>query len=522
MDPTLGRQMARWAAVFAGLVILGACARTPGTPPAGSLTGEGPGLEAGRAPSAAPTTPAGPADLVITGATLIDGTGAPPRPGTSISIRHGRVMAVASDRDYEPPEGATVLDAAGKYVIPGLTDLHVHFGLGSDGPRQPDETERVLARELFYGVTTILHLGGSDGSTESIRRLRERRSMGSLQAPFIYGTGGHLTLHGTHPVYTVFPPAVRSAADTLAAATPMSDPVDLYPLGLGLSLVRTEEAARKAVRERATGGMDAIKITVESGPTPFGNDHPQMSVQMIQAIVEEARRHDLRVFAHVTSLDELEAAFEGGAAGVVHAARNDPLPDAALAHQMAAAGFIVIPTLTLFSEPVDLDDSFLRATVSEEEVASLRQPGFAERVRARLECCAPFDDLLASIGMLHRHGVHIGVGTDSGNAFVFPGYSVHRELELLVQAGLTPTEAIEAATRRAAEILNAEDEFGTIEPGKRADLLILRANPLEDIRHTRSLEVVISEGQVVDRQALLSSNRAVAESPPPTDQIPEN
>jgi len=475
-------------------------------------------------PSCRPPEPepaAAQAGLVITGANVIDGTGAPPRPETSIFVRDGRIAAVTPDGGLSLPEGATVIDATGKFVIPGLADMHVHFGLGAPLPRQPDETEQVLARELYYGITTILQLGATDGSTESIRALRERRAAGALPAPFIYGTGGHLTLQGTHPVYTVFPPAVREAADRLAAATPMSEPVDLYTLGLGISFVRTEEAARSAVRERAAGGMDAIKITVESGPTSFGDDHPQMSVEMIRAIVDEATRHGLRVFAHVSSPDELEAALEGGAAGVVHAPQNEPLPDASVAERMAAAGFIVAPTLSLFADPPDLDDPFLRATVSEEEVAALAEPGFVERVRPRWECCAPFDDLLASVGLLHARGVPLVVGTDTGNAYVFPGYSVHRELELLVRAGLTPMEALEAATRGAAEMIGAEEEFGIIQPGRRADLLILGANPLDDIRNTRSLEAVIVEGRVVDRAALSlqeAGHPAVASEPAAADR----
>jgi imidazolonepropionase-like amidohydrolase len=447
--------------------------------------------------------PATPVDLVVTGATLLDGTDAPPWPWASILIRDGRVVTVTEDRDFEPPAGATIIDARGRWVIPGLADMHVHFSFGAGLPRQPDETEQVLARQLYYGVTSILQLGATDGSTDSIRALGERRAAGALLAPSIYGTGGHLTLHGTHPVYTIFPPAVREAADALAAATPLDEPVDLDPLGLGLSLVRSEEAARKAVRRRAAGGMDAIKITVESGPTPFGDDHPQMSVEMIRAIVAEAARHGLQVFAHVSSTDEVEATLAGGAAGVVHAAQNEPLPDARLAGRMAAGGFFIVPTLSLFADPPELGDPFLRATVSDEEVAALTRADFLERVRQRWECCAPFADLLANVGMLHERGVLIAVGTDTGNPFIFPGYSVHRELELLVRAGLTPKAALQAATRRAAEMIGAEDDFGTIEPGKRADLLILGGDPLADIRNTRSLEVVISEGRVIDREELL-------------------
>jgi imidazolonepropionase-like amidohydrolase len=442
-------------------------------------------------------------DLVITGATLIDGTGAEPREGTTIVVRDGRIAMVVPDGVVTPSGGATVIDAGGRHVIPGLADMHFHFSLGAPLPRRPDESEVVLRRALYYGVTAVLQVGGSDASTERIRELRAQRAAGGLSAPYIYGTGGHLTLHGTHPIYTIFPPEVREAADSITAATPLNEPVNLYPLGIGVSFVRTEEAARNAVRERAEGGMHAIKITVESGPTPFGDDHPQMSVAMIRAIVNEADRHGLRVFAHVSSFDELEAALDGGSAGVLHAVRNAPLPDAAVAERMAAAGFALVPTATLRAEPVGLDDPFLQVTVSDEELAALADSVFFDRVSPRWACCAAFEDLQANLGMLHERGVLVAVGTDTGTPYTFPGYSVHRELELLVRAGLTPMEAIRAGTWNAAVMIGQEDEFGTIEPAKRADLLILGANPLEDIRNTRSLQVVISEGRVVDRESLL-------------------
>ena len=469
-----------------------------------------------------PTFP--PPDLAITGATLIDGTGSPPRPGTTILVRDGRIAAVMSDSEADVADAGTVIDAAGKYVIPGLADMHVHLNLGSALPRRDETIDIALARELYYGVTSILAIGGTGASTRSIQALRNRRVAGELQAPCVYGTGGHLTLPGAHPVYTVMPPPIRRAADSLAARTPLTDPVNLYPLGMGISLVRTGEAAREAVRERAEGGMDAIKITVESGPTTFGDDHPQMSVEMIRIIVEEATAHGLGVFAHISSLDELEAALEGGAAGTVHAVWDRPFPDTVLADRMAAEGFYVMPTISIFDggvslryidEPVDLDDPFLRETISDEEVAALGDPDFLERYREggqiRLDPGSDraesirrhMEDLLANVGMLHERGVPLVLGTDSGGPFVFPGYSVHRELELLVRAGLTPAEALEAATVRAAEMIGTEVEFGTIEPGKRADLLILGANPLVDIRNTRSLDIAISEGRVVDREALL-------------------
>ncbi|MGI9628745.1 MAG: amidohydrolase family protein [Longimicrobiales bacterium] len=440
--------------------------------------------------------------LVVSSATLIDGTGAEPRANTTVAMRDGVIAAVSPDGEIDVPQGVQVIDASGKYVIPGLVDTHFHFTLGAPIPGRADDNQESLARELYYGVTTILQIGATAGSTDSILALKERRARGQVEAPYVYGTGGHITLPGTHPIYTVFPPAVRAAADSLTASTPMSEPVDLYSLGIGMSFVRTEEAARQAVRERAEGGMDAIKITVESGPTPFGDDHPQMSVEMIQAIVDEASRYGLPVLAHVTSLDELQAALEGGASGAVHATQGIPLPDSALAEHMAALGFTMSPTLSLFSGPTDSQDPFLLATATEEELVALANPEFQARVGLRWTCCATFAQVLANVGMLHDSGVRLAVGTDTGNPYVFPGYSVHRELEFLVEAGLSPMEALVAGTQGAAEMIGAEADFGTIEAGKRADLLILGADPLEQIRNTRSLETVISEGRVVDREGL--------------------
>jgi imidazolonepropionase-like amidohydrolase len=139
------------------------------------------------------------------------------------------------DGEARTPAGATVIDGTGKYVIPGLVDLHAH---------RPSD----LAHYLFYGVTSVLQIGATGASTDAIRDLRARRAAGTLAAPYIYGTGGHLTLHGTHPIYTLFPQAVRDEADSIAAATPLDEPVDLYSLGIGVSFVRTVEAARRQSR----------------------------------------------------------------------------------------------------------------------------------------------------------------------------------------------------------------------------------------------------------------------------------
>jgi hypothetical protein len=212
---------------------------------------------------------------------------------------------------------------------------------------------------------------------------------------------------------------------------------------------------------------------------------------------------------------ELEAAVRGGASTLAHAVGDEPEPGPEHVRMLVERGVSVTPTLAFFyalhrylDDPTLLDDPFLRAGVTEEAIESsrrapmFRMEGLTDFMRLRLE------GALRHVGEAHRAGVTIALGTDAGNPFTFPGFSAHVEMQLLVEAGLTPMEVIVAATRRGAELLRGADEFGTLEPGKRADLLILGANPLDDIRNTRSLEVVISEGRVVDRQALLARHRA--------------
>lgn len=434
-------------------------------------------------------------DLVITGATLIDGTGAEPRPGTTIRIGEGRILDVTDDASAPVGEDTRLVDADGRTVIPGLVDMHVHLGEGGMNPRDPQTSDRVLAQLLHYGVTTVFSVGGSGGDASQIRRLRERSAAGELEAPHLYATGSMLTLPGSHPVATIM-------------GVPEGEDPRTYDWSTrGVALVETLEEARAAVRRNAETGMEAIKIIVESGPPSFGDDHPQMSLEMIDAIVDEAESYDLPVVAHVSSLDELEVCIDGGVRAVMHAA-FDPFPGPSHRDRMRERKVFYVPTLSLYAalfsdrwtRSGSIESPFLREGVSARVLESLQswQPptsAMPTAARARL-----WEGMLASIDAAHEAGVAIALGTDTNNPYVFPGYSVHVELELLVEAGLTEMEALVAATRRPAEMLERGDEFGTIAPGRRADLLVLGGDPLEDIRNTRRLELVICDGEVVDRR----------------------
>lgn len=446
------------------------------------------------------STPGTEADLVITGATLIDGSGAPPQQETTIVVADGRIVAVVPDGEAALPSGARIIDAAGKYVVPGFADMHVHFGTGGLERGETTTPDRILRQFLFYGVTTVFNVGATGGDAASVGTLRSRAATGEVTAPHIYATGSLLTLPGSHPVATI----MRIPAGV--------DP-DSYDWSTrGVALVETIEAARAAVRANARAGMEGIKIVIDSGPTPFGDDHPQMPPRIIAAVVDEASSFGLPVVAHVSSLDELEDAVTGGVRAIMHAA-NEPYPGPGNWAAMQEQEVFYVPTLSLFAailgdrwtHPAALDDPFLRAGVAANTLKSMKgwkspMASVPDTIRSRL-----WNEMLASIGSAHEAGVPVTLGTDTGNPFVFPGHSVHFELELLVEAGLTPMDALIAATRGAAELLGRDDEFGTVEAGKRADLLVLAANPLADIRNTRSLEVVIRGGEVVERSSLLSN-----------------
>ena len=474
----------------------------------------------------APSTESPAADLVVRGATVIDGTGAAPRADTDIFVYDGEITAVVPGGSVAVPEGATVVEADGAFVMPGLSDMHVHFSLGMPVARQAGETDEVLRRLLYYGVTSVLNLGASAGSTDSIRAQWGRQERGELPGPTIYATGGHINIPGGHPVWTIFPPPLRALADSILRATPDSLPAELDPLGIGISFVRTEGAARMAVRERAAGGMHAIKITVESGPSEFGDDHPVMPVDMIRAIVDEAGQHGLPVFAHVSSPMELDSALAGGAAGIVHSVAEPPYPGEAYVQDLADRDFRVVPTLSLYDsfiryleDPARLDDPFLREMVSDDEIAVFADAGMLDAGMLDGETLdgAPLADSLAKwreetdattrwVGMLHALGVPVVLGTDVGNPMVFAGFTAHEELAHLVDAGLSPMEAIQAGSIEAARMIGRDDEFGSVTVGKRADFLILDADPLADIRNTRRIRAVIARGRVVDREALRRSN----------------
>lgn len=444
-----------------------------------------------------------PLDLLLFGGEVIDpATDGPPQ-RLDIAIEDGRIVALGANLGslYRVTE---TIDASGRFVIPGLADMHSHFGNGILAPEE-DDTTQVLARHLYYGNTTILNLGSFQGSPKRIDALRASMAAGELQGPRLLAVGSLITRVGSHPTTTIYSPPLQEHIAAIVAAAPAAGPINLMPLR-ATTLVRTPEDVTEEVRRVASWGADAIKITVESGPGEFGK-RPRMTAAMVAAAVEAARPFGIPVLCHVSAIPELEDCIAQGADGAVHGVTPEsPLPDD-LEQRMVDRGFALIPTASLFdgwarlaTDPTWIEDAFLAETISEREREWL---GSAEMIdRMTWDDSAPVRRLGEHIRKLRALGGQVVAGTDTGNPYRFAGYALHEELAFYVRSGLSAREALATATIEAARLVGDEDNWGSINEGLAADLIVLEANPLEAIENTRGIVEVIRSGKRVDRGAL--------------------
>src|SRR5262249_51073105 len=440
--------------------------------------------------------------VAITGATLIDGSGRPPLVDATIVFDGDRIARVGPTMEGPPPEGAEIIDARGRFVIPGLTDMHVHV-LG------PDRWHSALF--LAAGVTTVLDLGGQ---LPDLAALRDAIHAGTTPGPLLLYTGPFLE--------------------------------EGEPYAGFAHMARRVDAARieHAVDELADAGVHAIKLYVT------------ITSQTATRACARAHERGLRVFMHQQATWGADAA--GAGADCVehvmgfgaHAPERlrpsepgrltpfeyggwmwrwldgvDPRDDAVsrLFDRLIAADTALDPTLVLFSaRPGALGDDVGDTRMDDPErtpILPVLPPRvredlvsrWAERRRAATGASARAADrtrrgwehLLARAARFHRAGGPVLAGTDCPNVAIVSGFSLHRELELLVRSGLTPMDALLAATSRAAARLDRADEFGTIAPGLSADLVLLAADPLAGIRHGRPIERVVARGRVYEPQRLL-------------------
>ena len=455
-------------------------------------------LAMGGVPSARLARAQGPAEAttVITGGTLIDGTGRAPLKNAVVVIEANKFKAVGASGKVSVPPGAKTIDAAGKFIIPGLFDSHIHY--------------RDYVPELFlaYGITSVIDMGNP---AEYILAQRDGINQGKVVGPRIF-TGG---------------PAL------MELETPAPNPA---------GSARSADEVRKAVRDLIAKGVDQITVNIGQGPETFA------------VIAEEAHKAGLPVSAYTmypreelsAGLDILEHSYSIAAGtktdqSMLEQMRLErdasPYQKHPFDYMIDAGGedeFIrlliqkksyVIPSLAfeykLIHDHVDEfkqdylnvlgnpglaylphDDYVVEAmNTMLGAIPRLSGPGFFGTLDRHSEEYRDYEAgyrrLQLFLAKLEKAGGNVLAGTDAPY-LIPPGISLHHELQLLVDAGFTPMQVLVSATQKPAAAMHKQKILGTIEAGKLADLLILRANPLDDIKNTRTIETVIKDGRVVD------------------------
>ena len=422
--------------------------------------------------------PGAPAALVFRNFTLIDGSERAPLPQAAMVVENGRVSWVGAAADLKAPERATVTDLNGAFVIPGLMDMHAHVGntvdLVQDKSNHTRESvEKDLRTYASYGVTTVMSMGTDQDTIFPLRN--DQRSAaangGPLSMARVYTAGQGLMFKGGYG---------GLAGVNEAVATP-------------------EEAAA-SVNAQLDKGADVIKLWLDSELGTM----PKMPSAISKAIIDTAHTRGARALAHVFYLEDAKRLVDQGIDGFVHMVRDQPIDQALIDGMKKHATWQVASTLSreaaMFaygSTPAFADDPFFTRGVSAKTVELIKSP---ERQKAQAanpnfkKFPAFFETAKANLKRIVEAGIPYAAGTDAGPPGRFPGYSEHWELELMVDAGLTPAQAIAAATRRAATFLGATD-LGTLEPTKWADFVVLDANPLTDIRNSRKIRAVYIAGR---------------------------
>jgi imidazolonepropionase-like amidohydrolase len=445
------------------------------------------------------TPGAPPPPMALVGATLVTGTGAPAVPGAVVVMRDGRIACAGAAAACPVPDDAERVDATGMWVIPGLIDAHVHFSQTGWVDGRPDALDlrsqypydQVAARlhahpETFFrsylcsGVTSVFDVGGYPWTWEL-----EGKTAASTQAPHV------------------------------RAAGPLLSTVDFWlnlPGHRQFIYMTDEATVRSTVRAHAAWGAAAIKIWYIMPPQP--PDTAAMS-RLVHAAGDEARKAGLPLIVHATGLWEAKDAVRAGARVLVHSVISAPVDDEFLS-LAKAAGTIYIPTLTVFDgyrqvaerhfepdrQPLACVDPATRAkALATDTVAQDRLPTAQQLERQRSRATVGYRTALQNLKRVRDAGIPVAMGTDAGNPLTLHGASVFMEMEAMREAGLTPMEVLVDATRNGARAMGL-DSVGTVTIGSVADLVVLRADPLADVRNLRNIALVVRAGEIYTRGEL--------------------
>jgi imidazolonepropionase-like amidohydrolase len=399
--------------------------------------------------------------VAMTGARVIDGTGRAPLEQATIIFANGRISAVGTGAAVKIPAGATRIDMSGKTIMPGIVNAHGHLSALKSDPPGPDKLIRQLRVYADYGVTTAVILGTEPDDLHDALKLRDEQEHAALDRARVYAAG----------------PTLRR--------------------------LKTAEEARTSVDAYADAKVDLIKMHIYGTP----DDTPPA---VYKVLIDEAHKRGLRVAAHLFYLKDARGLLDAGVDVIAHGVRDQDV-DGALIADMKRRNVGYIPTLTrdlaIFvyeTTPQFFTDPFFlrRVDAYAGQIKELNDPIRQEKVRNSEEAQSIKKALRQgsrNLKILSDAGVLIALGTDSGiNLGQWQGYFEHVEMEMMVEAGMTPMQALVAATSGSARAWKLEN-LGAIEPGKQADLIVLNANPLSDIRNSRQIHSVWIGGRQMAR-----------------------
>ncbi len=429
-------------------------------------------------------------DIIITNVSLIDGTGTGIQSGVNVYVKDSLIAQI--DRN-EINQSHGVIDGSKKYLIPGLFDAHYHL---QDVPNDTVLSSTSLKQLIHFGVTGVLIPGGSLASYENLERLKQLETTGEITAPHLIYTSLMAAIEGGHPM-------------KMYGEKYYTDSVSVH-------IVKNTNHIKSIVGEASRQDAVGIKIMIEDGPMPPFT--PRMPQDYINTFSSTGKEYGLPTFAHVSDMAEVRMGVKGDVDAFMHfvGVQIDWDKDQKIVEQIVSDSISWVTTVMLsksFFYPLNKDwlehDAF--NVFEEDQMRPLADQDGKLEAESRMILSGYMGSdtitmemmlkpMISDLKKLYDEGVNIVLGTDvGGRPYILPGISVHEEMQLLELGGFTPKEIIKISSFNAAKMLGISDTYGSIEEGKKADMVLLDENPLESISNTLSINTVIKNGMIQKR-----------------------
>lgn len=426
-------------------------------------------------------------DLIITNVNIIDVETGDINYKVDVIISAEKIISLIPHKVNSNYHAETLIDGTNKYVIPGLFDCHTHtVDFQTDFPKF-----------IHYGVTSVFITGGSTCTNDYYKAMREIGNQNVIPAPRVFHTSQHFIMEGSHPVRTYSSSNWREGETVFY----LKDTLQI-------------ESLVKKVSQYPTQG---IKLTIEDGPMP--PPIPRMPQEFINKVVTEAKKNNTKVFVHISDNIELSMALEAKINNILHftGVDLDFERDKEIVELIYQSDISWVTTLMLdksFMYPLHpewVNQTEIKDIYNIEEIRDITNASEIKKAKDFLEFLK-YDYSITNptleniiifqvedINTLYQNGVNMVLGTDTGNNYIFHGHSLHEEMQLLELGGMAPKDILKMGTYNAAKMMDVLDELGSIEEGKFADLILLNKNPLESIKNTLSIHLVLKNGLVQKR-----------------------